>query len=581
MIAARDESQDTSVCNQPSTSPTDFPERTVQRPELHVDIFGISTQALLDSGASISAVSEQFFAALKSRATNPSDLSTLPVTGVTISTAIQGRSKKITRQAYVPLNACGHEAPGIFLIIPHLSTEMILGDDWLTQYGVVLNYIAHQVEFPKWNTVSPFQPKIENIKSNQMTQIIVHHELDRLMPTAIEHCISDISFVKQVSISPPTPCHPLDCFDHKQLVTDPLTKPWSECIANFHEVPDEERSKLIGLLDKHKNIFDDRPGRNTLYRCRFEVSEDVPFKVKPYPIPFSRRPAVERELQRMLSWGVVERCSSPYCNPIVCVAKADGSVRLCLDARRVNRLILPMRDTSPPLDELLARFGGKTIFSSLDFSAGYWQVPLHPEVRKFTAFVFEGRTYQFCVVPFGLNISNTAFGKALEAVLNIRINGTDDNLDDLHIYVDDVLISSTSFDEHLVRLATLFEKISMSGMTLKLSKCEFLRQRIKFLGHIVTPYGMSMDPAKLQAIREFPQPRNKKELQSFIGFCNFYRKFSCHHASIISPLIELIKKDCTWRFGYEELKLFNAVRESFTEQYLSHPRFDQGILSSD
>lgn len=135
-------------------------------------------------------------------------------------------------------------------------------------------------------------------------------------------------------------------------------------------------------------------------------------------------------------------------------------------------------------------------------------------MRKFTAFVFEGRTYQFCVVPFGLNISNTAFGKALEAVLQIKVHETDDNLDDLHIYVDDVLISSTSFDEHLVRLSILFEKISMSGMTLKLSKCEFLRQKIKFLGHIVTPLGMSMDPSKLQAIREFLQPRNKKELQS-------------------------------------------------------------------
>lgn len=577
MIAARDESQNTPACNQPSSFPTDLPEHTVKRPELHVDIFGTTTSALLDSGASISAVSEHFYATLKSQSPTPSKLSTLPVTGVTISTAIQGRSKKITRQVYVPLSVFGQEAPGIFLVIPHLSTEMILGDDWLTQYGVVLNYLTQQVEFPKWDTVSPFRPQIEGIKSDLMTQISVHQDLDRIMPTAIEHCISDISFVKQVSTLPPSPCLPLNCFEHTQPVTDSPTKPWSECIVNFHEVPDEERSKLISLLDQYHNIFDDRPGLNTLYSCRFEVSEDVPFKVKPYPVPFSRRPAVEKELQRMLSWGVVERSSSPYCNPIVCVAKADGSVRLCLDARRVNRLILPMRDTSPPLDELLARFGGKTIFSSLDFSAGYWQVPLHPAVRKFTAFVFEGRTYQFCVVPFGLNISNTAFGKALEAVLNIRVNDTDDNLDDLHIYVDDVLISSTSFDEHLARLDILFQKISMAGMTLKLSKCEFLRHKIKFLGHIVTPLGMSMDPSKLQAIREFPQPRNKKELQSFIGFCNFYRKFSSHHATIISPLIELIKKDRTWRFGYEELKLFNAVRESFTEQYLSHPHFDQSF----
>lgn len=350
---------------------------------------------------------------------------------------------------------------------------------------------------------------------------------------------------------------------------------WSQCITDHHGVGEEEHLKLFSLLDKYRAIFNDRPVLNNLYSCRFEVSEDVPFKEKPYPIPYSRRPVVEKELQRILSWGVIERCSSPYCNPIVCVTKGDGSVRLCLDARRVNRLILPMQDSSPPLDELLAQFGGKTIFSSVDFSSGYWQVALHPEVRKFTAFVFEGRSYQFCVVPFDLNISNTAFGKALEAVLNQKTNDIDDNPDDLHIYVDDILISSTSFDKHLLRFSTLFEKISMSGMTLKVSKCEFLRKKIKFLGHIVTLLGMSMDPSKLQAIRDFPQPRNKKELQSFIGFCNFYRKFSCHHASNISPLIELIKKDRTWHFGYEELKLFNAVRESFTEQYLSHPHFDR------
>jgi len=96
---------------------------------------------------------------------------------------------------------------------------------------------------------------------------------------------------------------------------------------------------------------------------------------------------------------------------------------------------------------------------------------------------------------------------------------------------------------------------------------KFSKKKIKFLGHIVTPFGMSMDPSKLQAIREFPQPRNKKELQLFVVFCIFYRKFSCQHASIISSLIELLKKGRVWRFRYEELKLFQVVHESFTEQY--------------
>lgn len=136
------------------------------------------------------------------------------------------------------------------------------------------------------------------------------------------------------------------------------------------------------------------------------------------------------------------------------------------------------------------------------------------------------------------------------------------------------MISSVSFDDHLQRLSTLLKKIRGSGMTLKLSKCEFLRQRIKFLGHIITPNGMHMDPSKLQAIRDFPVPRNKKEMQSFVGFVNFYRKFSSNHASIIGPLIDLIKKGIPWKFGSEEVKLFNRVKESFTEKYLCHPKFD-------
>lgn len=305
------------------------------------------------------------------------------------------------------------------------------------------------------------------------------------------------------------------------------------------------------------------------------MTEDVPFKIKPYPIPFSRRPAVEKDIRRMLEWGVIERCLSPYCNPVVCVGKADGTVRLCLDARRINRIIQPMRDSSAPLEELLARFGGESFFSSLDFTAGYWQVPLHIDVRKFTAFIFEGRTYQFCVVPFGLKISNTAFGKALEAMLDLYTSESEDGSEDLHIYVDDVLVSSVSFEDHFRRLRLLFNKIRRSGMTLRLTKCEFLMQRIKFLGHIITPEGMTKDPEKLTTIQEYPQPRNRKELQSFIGFCNFYRKFSEHHAANISPLIELLKKGTPWKFGFEELQHFDPVRKSFTELYLSHPQFDR------
>jgi hypothetical protein len=360
-----------------------------------------------------------------------------------------------------------------------------------------------------------------------------------------------------------TPEDDLEPFDHI-----------TEHLSSILNISSNQLEQVVGLFHEYHHIFRTRPGLNMLFTCRFNVSEDIPFKIRPYPVPFARRPAVEKELARMLQWGVIERCSSPYSNPIICVGKADGSVRICLDARRVNKIILPMRDSSPPLDEILARFGGKAIFSSIDFTAGYWQVSLHRDVRKYTAFVYDGRTYQFCVVPFGLNISNTAFQQALESVLSNPVeNYKEDGLGDLHIYVDDVLVSSTTFEDHIRRLRLLFKKIDVSGMSLKFSKCKFLRYKIKFLGHIITPSGMSMDPSKLSAIHDFPVPRHKKDLQSFIGFCNFYRKFTDHHASLIGPLIALLKKGVPWRFTEIDVAHFNSVKSAFTERFLAHPDF--------
>ncbi|CAI6377233.1 unnamed protein product [Macrosiphum euphorbiae] len=179
----------------------------------------------------------------------------------------------------------------------------------------------------------------------------------------------------------------------------------------------------------------------------------------------------------MLQWGVIERSDAPYNNPLVTVVKTDGSIRLCLDARKLNTIILPTRDASPPIDDILAKFNNKSFFSSLDFSSGYWQIPLDSSVRQYTSFLYDGRSYQFCVVPFGLNISNAAFGKGLEAALN-NYSIPCMSPDDIHTYVDDILVSSPSFESHFDTLGWIFHKISQAGLTLKIKKCHLIKQQI-------------------------------------------------------------------------------------------------------
>ncbi|CAI6354299.1 unnamed protein product [Macrosiphum euphorbiae] len=155
--------------------------------------------------------------------------------------------------------------------------------------------------------------------------------------------------------------------------------------------------------------------KNVLVYINFShINLHEPYKIKSYPVPFSRCPAVQHEIDKMLDWQIIERSDSHYNNPLVTVIKADGSIRLCLDARKLNTVILPTRDASPPIDDILAKFNNKNIFSFLDFSSGYWQSPLDPSVRQYTNILYDRRSYQFCIVFFGLNVSNAAIGKGLE-----------------------------------------------------------------------------------------------------------------------------------------------------------------------
>jgi hypothetical protein len=145
---------------------------------------------------------------------------------------------------------------------------------------------------------------------------------------------------------------------------------------------------------------------------------------------------VRDALQTMINWGIIERCYSEYLNPILPVVKADGSVRPCLDGKKINEIIIPDREKPCPPDEVLQKYHGVQWLSSTDMSSSYWQVKLHPNSKKFTAFMFDNKTYWFNVVPFGLNISVAAFSRCVEYMLGSELN------EFITYYVDDLLCAS-------------------------------------------------------------------------------------------------------------------------------------------
>ena len=198
--------------------------------------------------------------------------------------------------------------------------------------------------------------------------------------------------------------------------------------------------------------------------------------------------------------------------------------------------------------------------SSLDLRSSFWQVPLTPESRKYTAFMHRGRCYEFCVTSFGLRTSTASLVRGLESVLKglgYTIN-----------FVDDLLCMSEKFEDHMQHLDEVLTRFENHGLTLNLAKLAFFRQSVKFLGHILAPEGIRPDPSKIEAIHSFPAPKNTKQLRGFLGLINYYSKFTNEHGRATVPLLDLIRKGTKWKWGDKEEAAFKDTKTKFRESVI-------------
>ncbi|CAB0040895.1 unnamed protein product [Trichogramma brassicae] len=189
------------------------------------------------------------------------------------------------------------------------------------------------------------------------------------------------------------------------------------------------------------------------------MKDTEPFAIKSYPVPMKYRDQVSEQIEQMLTYGIIERSTTPFINPLVVVPKKDNSVRLCLDARQINERMVEDHDGSEEIDQVLRRCNKIGVMSSVDLRSSFWQVPLAKESRKYTGFLHQGKTYQYTVVPFGLRISSSALNRAAENVLK----GLEKKV---IAFVDDwLIISPTQIEEHLQDIDELFTRIEKEGVT--------------------------------------------------------------------------------------------------------------------
>ena len=256
----------------------------------------------------------------------------------------------------------------------------------------------------------------------------------------------------------------------------------------------------------------------------------------------------------MLSSGVIEECESPWASPVVLVRKKDGSIRYCVDYRKLNAVTIKDSYPLPLTQDCLDELSGSSWFSTLDLQSGYWQIEVDPNDRQKTAFASRSGLYQFKVMPFGLTNAPGTFERLMEKVLKAL------QYEICLIYIDDVIVKSQSFEGHLENLSLVFDRLRSAGLKLNPKKCKIFCKEVSFLGHVVSKAGISTDPSKISVVRDWPRPASVKEVRTFVGFCSYNRKFIQNFSGIAKPLLRLTEHGVKFEWGDECEIAFNRLK---------------------
>lgn len=304
---------------------------------------------------------------------------------------------------------------------------------------------------------------------------------------------------------------------------------------------EEEQGQVKALLNQFQSVFSSHDGDlgcTDLISHDIPLLDSVPVRQRYRRVPPSEYEVVKSHINQLLETSVIRESCSPYASPIVLVKKKDGSLRMCVDYRQLNAKTRKDAFPLPRIEESLDFLTGACWFSTMDLASGYNQVPVTESDRSKTAFCTPFGLFEWNRMPFGLCNAPGTFQRLMERVFG------DQQGQSLLLYLDDIVVFSSSVSQHIERLKVVLSRLECEGLKAKLSKCAFFQREVKYLGHVISAQGVSTDPSKIEAVSQWRCPTSVSELRSFLGFASYYRRFVEGFAKLAAPLHKLVA-ECT------------------------------------
>ena len=322
--------------------------------------------------------------------------------------------------------------------------------------------------------------------------------------------------------------------------------------AQLSYLSSQQVEDVVQLVGEHMALFQDTPGLTQLVTHDVDTGNAPPIKQHPYRIHPSKWAKVKEELVYMEEIGAIEQGSSEWSSPLVPVPKPDQTVRPCIDYRKVNCVTRSDAYPIPRLEDCIDKIGHAQFVSKFDLLKGYWQVPLTERAQEVSAFVTPDSLYRCLVLPFGMKNAPATFQRLMNKVTA--------GLSNIVTYLDDVVVYSSSWADHVMHIKQLFERLEVAGLVVNWPKCEIGKGQVTYLGHHVGRGSVMPRAAKVRAILDFPAPRTKRQLMRILGMCGFYRRFVPNFAAVTAPLTNLLKKSVKFVWSLECQSALDMVK---------------------